>query len=120
MFSFSFGDPETERDDDVLVTDREFAKAVSSGITLVASSGDNGGGFVAKTGQLTTNYPPASPYILAVGGTSFIQPSTIGAEQAVIDQYSSGGFSAIFRAPAWQRRCAGDRSDRTVAVDPTF
>ena len=97
------GDPETERDDDVLVTDREFAKAVSRGITLIASSGDDGGGYHAKDGKLVTNYPPSSPFILAVGGTSFVTPSIIGAERAVVGSYSSGGFSSVFIAPAWQR-----------------
>jgi hypothetical protein len=62
------GDPETERDDDVLVTDREFAKAVAKGITLIASSGDDGGGYHQKHNKLITNYPPSSPFILAVGG----------------------------------------------------
>merc|ERR1719265_2165881 len=51
VFSFSFGDPETERDDDVLSTDKEMAKAVAKGITLVCASGDAGAG---KTGSWWT------------------------------------------------------------------
>jgi subtilase family serine protease len=58
---------QTERDDDLLVTDREFAKSVAKGITLIASSGDDGGGR-SKQGVLTTNYPPSSTYVLGVGG----------------------------------------------------
>eukprot|EP00966_Prymnesium_polylepis_P293321 6775041-Prymnesium_polylepis.1 len=58
VFSLSFGDPETERDDDVPITDRELAKSVAKGITLVASSGDNGANRVKA--NFVANYPASS------------------------------------------------------------
>lgn len=102
IFSSCFGDPEDDRDDDVVVTDREFAKAVAKGITLVSASGDNGAGKKLSTGKYRPNYPPSSPYVLAVGGTSFVDTTVIGDERAVTGGYSAGGFSAQFKRPSWQ------------------
>merc|ERR1711907_694581 len=101
VFSFSFGDPETERDDDVKNVDKELAKIVAKGITLVCSSGDNGAG--KQLFKYVTNYPASSPYVLSVGSTSLKTDGNIhGGEVAVKDGYSSGGFSSLFTAPAWQ------------------
>jgi tripeptidyl-peptidase-1 len=101
VFTFSFGDPETERDDDVKNVDKELAKIVAKGITLVCSSGDNGAG--KQHSKYVTNYPASSPYVLSVGSTSLKTSGSIhGGEVAVKDGYSSGGFSSLFTAPAWQ------------------
>jgi hypothetical protein len=76
VFSFSFGDPETERDDDVQNTNKEFAKSVAKGITLVCSSGDNGAGHTLL-GKYVTNFPASSPYVLSVGATSLITRASL-------------------------------------------
>jgi len=101
VFSFSFGDSETDRDDDAPVTDRELAKSVAKGITLVCSSGDNGAHKVGA--KFVANYPASSTYILSVGSTSLATMGVLtSGEVAVKEEYSSGGFSSLFGAPAWQ------------------
>jgi len=101
VFSFSFGDPETERDDDVPNTNKEFAKIVAKGITLVSASGDNGAG--KRGSKYVVNFPPSSPYILGVGSTSLKTNGNIkGGEVAVKEGWSAGGFSSVFSVPAWQ------------------
>lgn len=104
VFSFSFGDAETERDDDVQNTNKEFAKSVAKGITLVCSSGDNGAGHTLL-GKYVTNFPASSPYVLSVGATSLItRASLTGGETAQNDGYSSGGYSSAFTASSWQSK----------------
>ncbi|HEY3907141.1 MAG TPA: S53 family peptidase, partial [Streptosporangiaceae bacterium] len=49
--------------------DTTFMLADSTGVSVLFSSGDDGDDF-AITGLATPNYPPASPFITAVGGTT--------------------------------------------------
>jgi subtilase family serine protease len=49
--------------------DDTFMVADSTGVSVLFSSGDDGDDF-AITGLATPNYPPASPFITAVGGTT--------------------------------------------------
>lgn len=103
VFSFSFGEPETERDDDIPGANKEFAKSVAKGITLVSSSGDNGAGHAH--GKYVTNFPASSPYVLSVGATSLkTKASLTGGETAQNEGYSSGGYSSLFTAPSCQTK----------------
>ena len=68
------------------------------GIAFVASSGDNGGG---TRGQ---NYPAASPYVTAVGGTtitSLVTPSANSSSETSWS-YGGGGPSVFELMPAYQ------------------
>jgi subtilase family serine protease len=49
--------------------DTVFEMAVATGISVLFSSGDSGDEF-ATTGLTSADYPPSSPYVTAVGGTS--------------------------------------------------
>jgi subtilase family serine protease len=49
--------------------DNTFMVADSTGVSVLFSSGDDGDDF-AISGLTTPNYPPASPFITAVGGTT--------------------------------------------------
>jgi tripeptidyl-peptidase-1 len=109
VFSMSFGDVETERDDDTKDTEKEFAKIVAKGITMVASSGDNGAGQHGLSKTYKTNYPASSKYVLSVGGTSLKKLGEMrSGEVAVKDGYSSGGFSGLWTAPSWQGSATQD------------
>jgi pseudomonalisin len=111
----SFGEPETlaYADGSMLVDDEEFNQAASQGMTLFASTGDNGEGcpVVAATGVPNTGvpevcYPAASPYVVAVGGTTLdtnavgSEPGTYYGEHVWVG--TGGGLSKYETAPYWQ------------------
>ncbi len=63
------------------------------GVIIVASSGDSGAG---------VNYPAASPYVIAVGGTSLTIDSTGNYVGEIAWLGSGGGISAYETAPVYQ------------------
>jgi subtilase family serine protease len=84
VISISYGGCEAEfaGDSAIEMTEQELEKANSQGQTVFAASGDSGSAAcdsgVNNSGQavgasygLAVNYPPSSPYVTAVGGTSF-------------------------------------------------
>jgi subtilase family serine protease len=83
-----------------------FQEAVAKGISLVAASGDSGAaerscdGTTLVAGVAT---PASDPLVTAVGGTTLVaNPITgvYGSETAW--SHSGGGFSAVYRRPAYQ------------------
>jgi subtilase family serine protease len=80
-----------------------------TGITFIASSGDNG----------VVEYPSASPNVLSVGGTSLNLSSAglYGSENAWSD--GGGGYSAVELEPSYQAsvQSTGARSTPDVAFD---
>jgi len=79
------------------------------GVTFIASSGDSGRG---------VNYPSASPFVTAVGGTTLTLNSNNSiASEVVWDSSngvsSSGGISAYQSKPSYQQNNSG-----VTAVDP--
>lgn len=83
--------------------------AIAKGITIVAASGDLGTkGPSSLSINPTVCYPAASPYVLAVGGTTLqLDPDNKIANEYAWNQgnYSSGsGISSIYVAPSWQKR----------------
>jgi tripeptidyl-peptidase-1 len=72
------------------------------GVSVIFSSGDTGVGSACQTndGKNTTRFlpifPAACPYVTSVGGTTGVNP-----EKAV--SFSSGGFSDLYAAPAYQK-----------------
>merc|ERR1712226_1366921 len=82
-----------------------FMKAGARGISILFASGDQGvcgrsGCGLFMHARFHPDFPAASPYITAVGGTDFVTPGVIGDEKA----WSSGGggFSDTFAIPEWQ------------------
>ena len=111
----SFGEPESQAfaDGAMALDDEEFNQAAAQGMTMFASTGDNGEGcpVLAATGVPNTGlpevcYPAASPYVVAVGGTTLdtnavgSQPGTYYGEHVWVG--TGGGFSKYESAPYWQ------------------
>lgn len=95
LFSTSYG--EDEASVSTAYADRiniEFQKAGARGISLLFASGDSGAN--CQSNKFEPNWPAASPYVTAVGGTAGSAP-----EQAV--GLSSGGFSNRYGTPSWQK-----------------
>jgi len=85
--------------------DRHYHQA---GVTMVVSSGDSGYG---------TDYPAASPYVIAVGGTSLKMNGSKVASEIAWDGAGSG-CSLFENKPSWQhdKKCVM-RSIADVAAD---
>jgi subtilase family serine protease len=80
------------------------------GIAITASSGDGGYG---------VDYPAASPYVTAVGGTSLYQATNTGTRNATETAWSGAGSgcSAYEPKPSWQAdRGCGTRTVADVAA----
>merc|ERR1712048_594124 len=82
-----------------------FMKAGVKGLSILFASGDQGVCGRSGCGLFThsrfhPDFPAASPYITAVGGTDF-EGTDIGAETAWAD--SGGGFSDTFAIPSYQK-----------------
>lgn len=111
----SFGEVESVAfvDGAMALDDQEFNQAASQGMTMFASTGDNGTGcpVLAATGAPNSGapevcYPASSPYVVAVGGTTLdtnangSEPGTYYGEHVWVG--TGGGFSAFESAPYWQ------------------
>jgi len=81
-----------------------FMKAGTMGLSVLFASGDQGVcgregcGFFKK--KYHPDFPAASPYITAVGGTDFATAGVIGDEKAWSD--GGGGMSDTFDVPSYQ------------------
>jgi subtilase family serine protease len=82
------------------------------GVSFVASAGDSGSG---------VNYPAASPYIVAVGGTTAYGDSNANYQSETAWSGSGGGISAYEAEPTWQSNVGiasnGKRAVPDVAYD---
>ncbi len=104
--SLSFGVPEypAERQDDALFN--------HPGVPIVAAGGDGGYG---------VNYPAASPYVTAVGGTSLRPSSDPRGWSESAWSGGGSGCSAYETKPAWQRDTGCSRRtvvDVSAVADP--
>ena len=59
----------------------EFMKLGVRGVSVIASSGDDGAGCLNKT-KFDPHFPASSPYVTAVGGTRYWNPFGGGKELA--------------------------------------
>lgn len=79
----------------------QFMKAGAMGLSILFASGDQGvWGRSGVGSEYHPDFPAASPYVTAVGGTDFSTKSTIGEESAW--SCGGGGFSDTFETPEWQ------------------
>lgn len=107
IHSVSYGNDERQQSSDAYMfsANTAFMKAGAQGLSILFASGDQGvcgregcgGLFGAK--RFKPDFPAASPYITAVGGTDFLTYS-VGDEQ--VWSAGGGGFSDTFDIPAWQ------------------
>lgn len=111
----SFGEAEdlAYADGAMQLDDEIFNQAAAQGMTMFASTGDNGEGCpviaatgVPNTGLPTVCYPAASPYVVAVGGTTLDtnaagqEPGSYYGEHVWVG--TGGGVSKWETAPYWQ------------------
>lgn len=111
VLSQSYGEAESCESASVRQADHQlFQQAAAEGMTVLASSGDNG---AAQQTCDNASYlksvglPAADPLVTSVGATSLTaaQPQgTYQSETAWNDQFgsSNGGYSTVFRRPAFQ------------------
>lgn len=96
-------------DGSMLVDDELFAEAAAQGQTVFASSGDTGGFCPVgvgtngvPAGAPLVQYPAASPYVTAVGGTTLLT-NTDGSYNNEVSWYAGGGGISQFEYPGqWQ------------------
>lgn len=90
--------------------DDVFADAAALGVTVCVASGDNGSEDADDSGGQHVDFPAASPYVLACGGTS-LRVAASGKEYAETvwndgnpnTAATGGGVSDLVPLPAWQR-----------------
>lgn len=100
--------------------ERIFHTAAAMGVSVLASSGDQGSSACVKNGRiqdkLGVSYPASSPYVTSVGGTNLLlsranhingevvwNDSDIGADAG------GGGFSGLFDRPRYQNAATSSR-----------
>lgn len=82
--------------------------AATLGVTVTVAAGDNGSTDGAGDGQLHVDFPAASPYALACGGTKLqgsgntISSETVWNETANNEGATGGGVSKVFALPTYQ------------------
>ncbi len=109
--SASFGECEVFAylDGSMLADDEVFAEAAAQGQTVFSSTGDvgafcpvEGTNGVPDSGLPMQSYPAASPYVVAVGGTSLFT-NTDGSYNTEVAWYAGGGgVSLLETSPFWQ------------------
>jgi kumamolisin len=108
VISISWGGPESTWTSQAMTAmDDAFQAAATMGITVCIASGDNGSSDGVADGSDHVDFPAASPFALACGGTSLnASPSAISGEVVWNDGAnggaSGGGVSGFFAIPAWQ------------------
>jgi tripeptidyl-peptidase-1 len=107
IHSVSYGNDERQQSSDAFMfsANTAFMKAGAQGLSILFASGDQGvcgregcGGLFSAR-RFKPDFPAASPYITAVGGTDFLTYA-VGEEQAW--SAGGGGFSDTFDIPPYQ------------------
>lgn len=117
-------------DGSMLADDESFAEGAAQGQSFFASTGDTGSFCPAEVGENgvpagapMVNYPAASQYVMAVGGTTLLTNSD-GTYDTEIAWYAGGGGISQFEySPYWQTAAAvpssevGDKGIPDIAMD---
>ncbi len=125
VISQSFGEAEACMDPALVAQQHEvFTHATAKGITLFASSGDQGAAQPTCDGQpdsfvLSASTPASDPDVTAVGGTHLLADAHSGAysSESVWNNgfgASGGGFSTIYRRPGYQAPFQPNNKQRGV------
>ncbi len=95
-------------DGSLAMIDQILMQGAAQGQTMFASSGDTGSFCSVGTpngvpaGVPEVEYPAASPYVVAVGGTTLVTTAA-GAYQGEVSWYAGGGGLSTFEtAPTWE------------------
>lgn len=123
VHSVSYGNDEVQQSSTqyMLTCNTAFMKAGAKGISILFASGDQGvcgrsGCGLSTHARFHPDFPAASPYITAVGGTDFAGTS-IGDETAWTD--GGGGFSDTFDIPEYQKTAvAAYKASPDAALPP--
>jgi len=122
VHSVSYGNDEAQQTSKAYMEscNTAFMKAGTMGISILFASGDQGvcgreGCGIFKT-KFHPDFPGASPYITAVGGTDFAAAGVVGDEKAWSD--GGGGFSDTFDIPSWQAEAVKTYKDSPDADLP--
>jgi subtilase family serine protease len=114
VISQSFGEDERCVDPAILKAQHKvFEDATRKGITLIASSGDQGSAQPTCDGStysLAASSPASDPLVLGIGGTSLKADLTSGAyqseqvwnESTPYDAAGGGGYSVLYKRPGYQ------------------
>jgi tripeptidyl-peptidase-1 len=104
VMSVSYGNDEKQQKSlaYMLQCNQQFMKFGALGVSVLFASGDQG--VLGRSGPVGhvyhPDFPAASPYITAVGGTDFVTKGTIGPEK--VWTQGGGGFSNTFGIPDFQ------------------
>jgi len=107
VHSVSYGNDEAQQSsaDYMREANAAFQKLGAMGLSVLFASGDQGvlgrEGYPNDPRGYHPDFPAASPYITAVGGTDFAAKGVIGAEKAWTQ--GGGGFSDTFAVPSYQQ-----------------
>jgi kumamolisin len=112
QMSMSYGEGETYTTNSQMQTDDQFfAELASAGVTVFASSGDDGAtpgsqGTGDETGPVQVENPASDPNVTGVGGTTLVLDSTNAVSSEVVWNENGGagggGVSDYFKRPSWQ------------------
>jgi len=104
VHSVSYGNDEVQQTSTQYMysCNTQFQAAGTAGLSILFASGDQGvwGRSGRGTGQFNPDFPAASPYITAVGGSDLTGTSIGSPETCCTD--SGGGFSNTFVRPSYQ------------------
>ena len=108
--SFGAGEISGETPDDIAAVHDYFTAISAFGVTLFASSGDQGA-YGNDQGRIETSYPATDPLVTAVGATALV----LTGKDVVLDEQgwsvsgrkndhasSGGGYSTVFARPSYQ------------------
>jgi len=123
VLSISWGGPEASWTEQAITSFNDTLRsAVALGVTVCAASGDSGSSDGAYDGGDSVDFPAASPYVLACGGTHLTAAAggkAISREVVWNDGANGGatggGVSARFALPPWQEGLQATRADGSVA-----
>jgi kumamolisin len=109
--SISWGEPETGVSEAYLTSvDEVLRDAAMLGVTVCASSGDEGAMNGATDGKPVVNFPASSPHVLGCGGSTVetvhgekFQESAWNCTLHGMHGATGGGVSRIFETPVWQQ-----------------
>jgi tripeptidyl-peptidase I len=103
VHSVSYGNDEVQQTSVAYMNsvNEQFMAAGTLGLSILFASGDQGvWGRSGVSTRYHPDFPAASPYVTAVGGTDFKTKSVIGEETAW--SCGGGGFSDTFARPSYQ------------------
>ena len=115
VISQSFGEGEICMDPALLAAQHAlFRRATAKGITLLASSGDQGSAQPTCDGRdffKSASTPASDPNVTGVGGTRLVadsagayQSESVWNEVSTFGAAGGGGFSTVYGTPAYQQR----------------